>query len=33
MAAGETLPPLFFGQPRDTGIFAPAHGILKNTLE
>jgi len=33
MAAGAILPPLFFEQRRSGSILAPAHGILKNTLE
>ncbi|MGB8401054.1 hypothetical protein [Bradyrhizobium sp.] len=32
MAAGAIPPPLFFEQRRDTGIFAPRHGILKNAI-
>jgi len=31
MAAGAIPPPLFFEQRRCGGIWAPAHGILKNT--
>jgi hypothetical protein len=33
MAAGAIPPPLFFEQRRCGRILAPAHGILKSTLE
>jgi hypothetical protein len=33
MAAGAIPPPLFFEQRRCGSILAPAHGILKSTLE
>jgi hypothetical protein len=33
MAAGAIPPPLFFEQRRAEAFLAPAHGILKNTLE
>jgi hypothetical protein len=31
LAAGAILPPLFFERRRDVSIFAPEHGILRNT--
>jgi hypothetical protein len=33
MAAGAIPPPLFFEPRRCGSILAPAHGILKDTLE
>jgi hypothetical protein len=33
MAAGAIPPPLFFEQRHCASLFAPEHGILKNTLE